>query len=239
MKSLAPNEYESLPALESPAGYICVIRDIDRDLYRIEATRLPKELVDAVLAGDERSFGIELVSVLQTDDLAASEAKLYARHHARPSSEWLELDSHQLDVLRQSVLQIDAHASRYLPSGNSALSEAAASDRLDDPASYTPFREYSQTYMPDRGQWKRRRPRTPIPNIRYGAGALRRSRQAAEARRAEEERQRRERYYRLSTEDRIKEYIGDFLVNHIVAITIIVIALFVLPLAHIVLTRIR
>ena len=113
VKSLAPSEYQSLPALDAPAGYICLIRDIDRDRYRLEATRRPEALVDAVLAERRRSFGIELVSVLETDDLRASEAELFTRHHARLSSEWLELDAYQLEELRQSILQIDAYASMY------------------------------------------------------------------------------------------------------------------------------
>ena len=120
MISLAPQDYESLPALESPAGYICVIRDIDRDRYRIEATRSPRALIDAVVAEEQRSFGIELVSLLRTDDLAASEAELYARHHARLSSDWLELDALQLEELRQSALLIDDRASLYLMSATPA-----------------------------------------------------------------------------------------------------------------------
>ena len=117
MKSLAPTDYKSLPALDAPAAYICVIRDIDRDRYRIEATQRPEALIASVSAEGERSFGIELVSVIQTDDLATSEAALYERHHARLSSEWLELDTFQLEELRQSVLMTDAYASRYVIAG--------------------------------------------------------------------------------------------------------------------------
>ena len=227
MKSLGPKDYESLPALESPGGYVCVIRDIDRDLYRIEATRSPKALVDAVVSEEQRNFGIELVALLQTDDLAASEAALYAQHHARLSSEWLELDAHQLEELRQSALQIDAYASRYLTSANPALDQAAASDAPDDPAAHSPFRVYSRIYMPDRGRWKRRRSREPIPDIRYGAGALRRSRRAENLQRAES-------LYQLSAEDQIKELIGDFIVNHIIKITALAFALFFLLLAYVI-----
>ena len=45
MKSLAPKYFEALSPLDEPAAYICVIRDIDRDRYRIEATRWPRALV--------------------------------------------------------------------------------------------------------------------------------------------------------------------------------------------------
>ena len=114
MQSLAPVDYESRPALESPAGYICVIRDIDSDIYRIESARHPGPYIAALFAEEKRSFGIELVSILETEDLAASEAELYERYQARLSSDWLYLDPYQLDELRQSILQIDAHASHYL-----------------------------------------------------------------------------------------------------------------------------
>ena len=118
MKSVAPSDYRSLPALDAPGGYVGVIRDIDRDRYRIEATHWPKALVDAVLAERERSFGIELVALLQTEDLPASEAELYERHQARLSSEWLELDALQLEELARSMLETGAYASQYLIGGS-------------------------------------------------------------------------------------------------------------------------
>ena len=217
MKRLAPKAFESLPALAAPAGYICVIRDIDRDRYRIEATRLPRELVDAVLAERERSFGIELVSLLQTEDLPASEAALFEQHYARLSSEWLELDEQQLETLRRSMLQIDAFASLYL------------TRELETPDAQSAS---LGSFGSSGARWQRHRPRSPIPTAAYGLQALRRNRRAAEARRAAEERRRFERYYGLSTEDRIKEYIGEFLLNHIIKITILGFVLFILLLAY-------
>ena len=83
MRSLPPQDFDILPTLATPAGYICVIRDIDSDNFRIEGTNQPKTLVDTVLAESDRSFGIELVSILETEDLAASEAELYERYQAR------------------------------------------------------------------------------------------------------------------------------------------------------------
>ena len=44
LKSLPPASYQALPALPSPAGYILVIRDIDSDGYRIDATEHPQAL---------------------------------------------------------------------------------------------------------------------------------------------------------------------------------------------------
>ena len=239
MKSLPPSEFTALPVLDPPAAYICVIRDIDSDRYRIQATHSPQAQVAAVIAEGERSFGIELVALLRTDDLVASEAELYARHHARLSGEWLALDAHQVEELRRSALQIDAFASHYLTPAQSPQFDAEAPD---SPAEGRPRYELlanSNSHGPSHARWKQRRPGASIYDVQYGSKALRRNRAAADARREEEERRRRERLYRLSTEDRIKEYIGEFLVKHIVAITIIVIALMLLPLAHIVLTKLR
>ena len=232
MNSLAPEDYESLPALDSPAAYICVIRDIDRDRYRIQATHLPRTLVSAIVAEERRSFGIELVALLRTDDLAASEAELYARHHARLSGEWLALDDHQLEELRQSALQIDAFASHYLtPQRPPQLGFNSANEPTERQSRYELLAN-SYFHGPDRARWKLRRPGDSIYDVQYGSQALRRNRQAAEARRAEEERQRQERHYRLSTEARIKEVIGDFLEKHIVAIAIIILILFPFLLAY-------
>jgi len=114
LQSLNPKDYASLRELQAPAGYICVIRDIDSDSYRIEGAAHPEPYIEALLNETKRSFGIELVSILQTEDLAATEAELYDLYHARLSGDWLELDPYQLEALRQSVLQIDAYPSHYL-----------------------------------------------------------------------------------------------------------------------------
>jgi len=114
VRSLPPRDYELLPLLDSPAGYICVIRDIDSDRYRIDRTAHPAAFISAIMDDDTRRFGIEIVSILETEDLRASETELHERHHARLSAEWHALDDYQLLELRQSILQIDAHRSWYL-----------------------------------------------------------------------------------------------------------------------------
>ena len=114
LKSLPPKDYLALPALDAPAGYICVIRDIGSDAYRIQATPDPASLVAVASAEAEGKMGIELISVLESADLSASEASLYEEHRARLGSAWLKLDAYQLGELRSSTLQIDRHSSHYL-----------------------------------------------------------------------------------------------------------------------------
>lgn len=125
MRSLSPKDYESLPPLEAPSGYICVIRDIDSDTFRIDGADLPATLVRAIMDEAERAFGIELVSVLETEDLRLSESNLYERYHARLSEKWLDLDAYQLEALRRSILQIDAHRSLYLTAQQAYQSKSA------------------------------------------------------------------------------------------------------------------
>ena len=127
MKSIPPKDYASLPKLDAPAGYICVLRNIDRDAYRIDSTDHPATYVSALLAHTTGTYGIELISLLETDDLVASEAQLFDAHHARLSDDWLMLDEHQLAVLRRSELQIAAHRSLYLSSQSGASPKSAVS----------------------------------------------------------------------------------------------------------------
>lgn len=114
LKSLRPKDFQTLPILESPAGYICVIRDIEIDAFRIEATHCPATLTTAASAEADGKMGIELISILETADLSASEASLFEAHRARLSSAWLKLDAYQLRELRSSMLQIGKHGSHYL-----------------------------------------------------------------------------------------------------------------------------
>lgn len=204
MKTVSPSAYAQLPQVEPPAGYIFVIRDIDSDSYRIDGTAHPAPYIERLLNEKKRNFGIELVSILETEDLVATEAELFALYHARLSSDWLELDPYQLEALRRSVLQIDAHASWYLtpqPAPN-AEQEAAA-------AQTSRYEMLANSYVhgPNRSQWKRRRPRPPLTERRYGARALRRNRPAP-------------RYTveyfeeRMTFGDKATEFIEDIFVNH-------------------------
>lgn len=130
MESINPGDYETQPRLEPPAGYICVLRDVESDRWRIEGARHPKRLVEGVLADSESRFGIEIVSILKTEDLAESAATLYERQHAGLGESWLSLDDYQVETLRRSMLQIDAHPSFYLMPTD-AGSTTAAADRAN------------------------------------------------------------------------------------------------------------
>ncbi len=218
MNAIAPNAYAGLPPLDAPASYICVIRDIDRDSYRMEAAARPRQLIEAILHQSDSRFGIELVAILQTDDLAATETALYERHQARLGCDWLELDAYQLHELRRSILQIDAYPSHYLAlrRGIHAKQETHANPnsrhrRLDNSylrgtSESEGFRRaYSRSSSgPDRSQWKHRRSRQPIPERRYGARSLRRNYDMSRYHDAE----------RRSISEKAGESFEDIFVNH-------------------------
>ncbi len=116
LRSLPPAVYQSLALLTAPASYICVIRDPETKAYRIEATPHPKTLVDNVLREIDRKYGLELITILATDDLAASEAHLYKRHGATLGSDWLHFDQYQITEFNRSLLMVKAYRSHYVTS---------------------------------------------------------------------------------------------------------------------------
>ena len=167
LKSLPPKDYQALPKLESPAGYICVIRDIGRDAYRIEGTDRPATLVEVALAEAEGKMGIELISILESEDISASEASLFDAHRARLGSAWLKLDAYQLGELRSSILQIDKHGSHYLTPQLARQSQPAPDN---EGARYELL---MAAYL--QGAERQKQPKTPTIK-EYGRDGLRRHR---------------------------------------------------------------
>ncbi len=201
LRSINPKDYESLPRLAAPAGYICLIRDIDSDSYRIEGTAQPGQYIETVLNETGRKFGIELVSILAAEDLTAAEADLYRRYQARLSGDWLELDLYQLEELRRSILRIDAYASCYLTPQRPPY---ASQERSAEKISRRVLLANRNSPFSNRSRWKRRIPGPPLPERRYGARSLRRN-QAPSENRGEE---------RLSLGDRASDLFEDAFVNH-------------------------
>ena len=165
MKSLPPSDYESMPALSAPAAYILVIRDVDGDRYRIDAALQPKPYLDELRGEGDRRYGFELIAVVETADLAASERELYDVHLATLSGDWLHLDSHQLRELRESMLETGAFRSRYI------------SPRPKKTAASTSRELGADTQSPGAGPSRagpRDRPKPPSTPVfvRYGSRAL-------------------------------------------------------------------
>ena len=202
MRSLPPADYARLPKLAPPAGYICVIRDVDSNSFRIDGADLPAAFVEQVLAVAAGDFGIELLSILETEDLAASAAELYEAHHAELSGEWLELDAYQLQELRWSILRIDDYASHYLAAQRVSSSGPPAKDRPPDEAAASSSRWRFGAYSrPSR----RMRP-GPTAYKHYGLRALNRHRRREMERPAANE--------QVSWRQSLSDKFDDFFHNH-------------------------
>ena len=114
LRRLLPRDFRTAARLAAPAAYICVLRDPNAKAYRIEATEEPKALIDALMQTGDYQFGIELVALLKSDDLAASAAYLDDKHGAVLSSDWLVFDAHQVAALNRSVLIAQQRNSFYI-----------------------------------------------------------------------------------------------------------------------------
>ncbi len=172
LRSIPPADYARLPRLAHPAVYICVIRDVDSDRYRFQATEHPKSYINVTLAERERDFGIELLSILETDDIVASERRLYERHHATLGDDWLALDAYQLRALRKSELRILDYSSHYISQLPTAMADA------DRPASSTvrrrEWRAAEQSHGASHGPSISPPSPPSLAPYRYGERALRR-----------------------------------------------------------------
>lgn len=111
---LPPMDYGEQPYVKSPAGYICVVRDARGNSYRLETTHAPKAFVAGLVRDEERALGIELIALLSTDDVRASEAFLFEKYGVECGDAWMEFDQYQLEALRDSVLRTGAYRSRYI-----------------------------------------------------------------------------------------------------------------------------
>ena len=167
LKSLPPKDFQTLPTLKSPAGYICVIRDIGSDAYRIVGTRCPATVVEVASAEAEGRMGIELIAVLESADLSASDASLFEAHRARLSGAWLKLDAYQLGELRSSILQIDKHSSHYLTPQLARQSQPTPADEG------TRYELLMAAYL--QGADRQKQPTSPTIK-QYGRDGLRRHR---------------------------------------------------------------
>ena len=131
LRRMRPRDFRTVPKLDSPAAYICVLRDPNASAYRIEATDDPNALIDKLLQEGDFQFGMELVALVATDDLAASQAYLDDKHGASLSGEWLKFDEYQIAALNRSVLVAHARNSFYVfPEKRNAVIRSVGNRRL-------------------------------------------------------------------------------------------------------------
>ncbi len=131
LRRLRPRDFRTLPQLAAPAAYICVLRDPNAEAFRIEASEAPKALIDKLMQSGDYRFGIELVALLATDDLAATEAYLDEKHGAALSKDWLLFDEYQIEALNRSVLVEHHRNSFYIFPEKQTAAKSPVSKRRD------------------------------------------------------------------------------------------------------------
>ena len=206
MRSIPAADYARLPKLRLPAAYICVIRDVDRDRYRFQATNQPRSLIEAVFAERTREFGIELLSILESDNIAESEARLYERHHATLGEDWLTLDTYQLRELHRSELQLYAHRSHYISPDEIPTFDYAQPTDSDLPPLQGSASHLAQQNRLEKAQRSNRQ--STLGSNRYGARSLRRRGKPLSASEVETDHRRR------PIRQAIDEAITDLWTNH-------------------------
>ena len=100
LKQVSVRGYKKQPRLKPPAGYVCLVRDMDYGRYRIERMNHPAADLEDLTA--DLPFKTQIAYIAKTNDAAASERYLhqrYARHAAR--GEWFDLNDAQLREIRR------------------------------------------------------------------------------------------------------------------------------------------
>lgn len=105
LKSYPPiHNYEHLPSLRGPAGYVYVIRDKNSGNYKIGYTRRnPKcriEELSVTMSGEPRN--LEYVHIIKTDDAERTEKYWHDQFdnvRIRPDWEWFRLNRSQLQQI--------------------------------------------------------------------------------------------------------------------------------------------
>ena len=100
LKKVPVRGYKKLSRLKPPAGYVCLIRDMDYNRYKIGRMNHPAAELEDLTAN--LPFKTQIAYIAKTNDVAASEDYLhqhYARHTAR--GEWFDLNDAQLREIRR------------------------------------------------------------------------------------------------------------------------------------------
>lgn len=101
LSNVSAKNYQNLPRLEHPAGYVYIIQDVEvSKAYKIGRTNHPKRRLNRF--GVELPFKTEVIHILRTDNAVEAEKRLhekYARRHKR--GEWFDLSEEQLEEIRQ------------------------------------------------------------------------------------------------------------------------------------------
>jgi len=90
--------YEYLPKLEAPEGYVYVIQDVGRTwLYKIGRTTNPQILNMSI---EQSNITIEMIAIIKTNDAPALEKKLQQRYAAQRTRGWFKSTDADIQEIR-------------------------------------------------------------------------------------------------------------------------------------------
>ncbi len=111
LKSIPPSQFAAQRAQRRPAGYVCLILDVDYHRYQILRLQDPKDL------SERQAFETEVVLVFQTKKAAAFERYLLEEYAGgEGQGGWFDLDAGQLrrikDLARPAAAKPPATSQR-------------------------------------------------------------------------------------------------------------------------------
>ena len=112
---LEKHEWESLPKLDAPAGYVYLLQDVDvTGYFKIGYTNNPERRLNDF--GVELPFKTEVIDIIETDNARSLERELHRRYAGkRRKGEWFDLSAAEVKAISD------------LETGESTLSYYAAS----------------------------------------------------------------------------------------------------------------
>lgn len=105
LTNVPAKNYQNLPKLEYPAGYVYVIKDSKYHKYKIGRTINPKSRLRDIQRNEVGQ--LEYIYLVRTDDAKSTEKNFherYAQFRIRKDREWFELGESQLQDIRNLVL---------------------------------------------------------------------------------------------------------------------------------------
>ncbi len=142
LKSVPLSNYRSLHALKRRSGYLVVVKDIEKNIFKIESTAEVAHYIDKALGLVSLKFGLELVLALESSSIKDVENNMLVLYPPNNESGWLRLSLAQLQEIRNLGSPNSIHGSLYLTPkkhwGLNALCSHTYIDcpRHEDPAGY-------------------------------------------------------------------------------------------------------
>ena len=142
LKSVPVVNYRALPELNRRSGYLLVVRDAERQRYRIERTDEPAKYIDKTLGLASLDFGLEIVMAFESSRLKDIVTSLSILYPPNDETGWIELSPIQLQEIRNLASPDYIHRGVFLTPnshwglGNLTTENYGDYPNLDNPGGY-------------------------------------------------------------------------------------------------------